>query len=381
MAMNRIYIVLSLFLIIIIIFSINSYFFTNKESDKPELYVGVSVAHYNLEEIIEIVDKIQSYTNLFVVGSTGITYDVSKLDPVCTYLYEKGFFFLIYMHPTDNINSLEVQRQWVEKAKKLWGQQFIGLYAFDEPGGRQVDNDQYVVIEEAGDNYTDTAEKYVTELSNILYHITNEPIEAGDLPLFTSDYALYWFDYQAGYDTVFAEFGWNYSRQLNVAFCRGAATVQNKDWGAIMTWTYNHPPYIESGQELYDDLVLAYENGAKYILVFDSNEDYTQGILKEEHLDALKKFSEYSKENPQSNFIEKRVAYVLPKGYAYGFRGPKDKIWGFWEADSLSYEVSMERGGLLEQYGKRLDVIYYDNLNLDETYITYIFWNGTIINP
>ncbi|MEJ2272923.1 MAG: hypothetical protein P8X91_10760 [Candidatus Bathyarchaeota archaeon] len=351
--MNRIYIVLSLFLIIII-FSINSYFFTNKESDKPELYVGVSVAHYNLEEIIEIVDKIQSYTNLFVVGSTGITYDVSKLDPVCTYLYEKGFFFLIYMHPTDNINSLEVQRQWVEKAKKLWGQQFIGLYAFDEPGGRQVDNDQYVVIEEAGDNYTDTAEKYVTELSNILYHITNEPIEAGDLPLFTSDYALYWFDYQAGYDTVFAEFGWNYSRQLNVAFCRGAATVQNKNWGAIITWTYNHPPYIESGQELYDDLVLAYENGAKYILVFDSNEDYTQGILKEEHLDALKKFSEYSKENPQSNFIEKRVAYVLPKGYAYGFRGPKDKIWGFWEADSLSYEVSME---------------------------LYIFWNGTIINP
>ncbi|MEJ2280899.1 MAG: hypothetical protein P8X97_03155 [Candidatus Bathyarchaeota archaeon] len=379
--MNRIYIVLSLFLIIIIIFSINSYFFTNKESDKPELYVGVSVAHYNLEEIIEIVDKIQSYTNLFVVGSTGITYDVSKLDPVCTYLYEKGFFFLIYMHPTDNINSLEVQRQWVEKAKKLWGQQFIGLYAFDEPGGRQVDNDQYVVIEEAGDNYTDTAEKYVTELSNILYHITNEPIEAGDLPLFTSDYALYWFDYQAGYDTVFAEFGWNYSRQLNVAFCRGAATVQNKNWGAIITWTYNHPPYIESGPELYDDLVLAYENGAKYILVFDSNEDYTQGILKEEHLDALKKFSEYSKENPQSNFIEKRVAYVLPKGYAYGFRGPKDKIWGFWEADSLSYEVSMELGGLLEQYGKRLDVIYYDNLNLDETYNTYIFWNGTIINP
>ena len=379
--MNRIYIVLSLFLIIIIIFSINSYFFTNKEPDKPELFVGVSVAHYNLEEIIEIADKIQSYTNLFVVGSTGITYDVSKLDPVCTYLYEKGFFFLIYMHPTDNINSLEVQRQWVEKAKKLWGQQFIGLYAFDEPGGRQVDNDQYVVIEEAGDNYTDTAEKYVTELSNILYHITNEPIEAGDLPLFTSDYALYWFDYQAGYDTVFAEFGWNYSRQLNVAFCRGAATVQNKNWGAIITWTYNHPPYIESGPELYDDLVLAYENGAKYILVFDSNEDYTQGILKNEHLDALKKFSEYSKENPQSNFIEKRVAYVLPKGYAYGFRGPEDKIWGFWEADSISYEVSMELGGLLEQYGKRLDVIYDDNLNLDETYNTYIFWNGTIISP
>ena len=379
--MNRIYVILSLFLVIIVGFSINFSFFTNNKQNKPELFIGVSVAHYNLEEIIEIADKIQSYTNLFVIGSTGITYNVSKLDPVCTYLYEKGFFFLIYMHPADNINSLEVQRQWVEKAKKIWGQKFIGLYAFDEPGGRQVDHDQYRVIDEAGENYSDTAEKYVSTLSNILYHITNEPIEAGNLPLYTSDYALYWFDYKGGYDTVFAEFGWNYSRQLNVACCRGAASAQNKEWGAIITWTYNNPPYIESGPELYNDLVLAYENGAKYILVFDSNEDYTQGILKEEHLEALKQFSEHTKEKHQYQFVENRVAYVLPKGYAYGFRGPEDKIWGFWEADSFSYKVSYEIGGLLEEYGKRLDIIYDDEMNLDKTYTSYIFWNGTIYNP
>ena len=49
-------------------------------------------------------------------------------------------------------------------------------------------------------------------------------------PLFASDYAFYWYDYQVGYDTIFAEFGSNYSQQLNVALCRGAATVQNKTW-------------------------------------------------------------------------------------------------------------------------------------------------------
>ena len=107
-------------------------------------------------------------------------------------------------------------------------------------------------------------------------------------PLFTSDYALYWFDYKAGYDVLLAQFGWNYSRQLNVALCRGAATVQNKDWGVIIAWTYTDPPYIESGQELYEDLMLAYENGAKYIVVLDTNKNYTQGILEEEHLARFK---------------------------------------------------------------------------------------------
>ena len=87
--------------------------------------------------------------------------------------------------------------------------------------------------------------------------------------LFTSDYALYWFDYKAGYDTLFAQFGWNYSRQLNVALCRGAATVQSKDWGAKVTGEYTMPPHIESGEQLYKDLILAYENRAKSIVVFD----------------------------------------------------------------------------------------------------------------
>ena len=71
----------------------------------------------------------------------------------------------------------------------------------------------------------------------------------------------------------------NYSRQLNIDLCRGAATVQNKDWGVMITWTYTQPPYMESRTQLYNDMVLAYENGAKYIIIFDSNENYTQNVL------------------------------------------------------------------------------------------------------
>jgi hypothetical protein len=202
--------------------------------------------------------------------------------------------------------------------------------------------------------------------------------------LFTSDYALYWFDYKAGYDVLLAQFGWNYSRQLNVALCRGAATMQNKDWGVIITWTYTEPPYIESGEELYKDLILAYENGAKYIVVSDWNENYTQGILKEEHLNALKQFWRYVQDNPrESDPIGDRVACVLPKDYAYGFRGPNDKIWGLWEADALSYELSENLNSLMKEYGNKLDIIYDDGLEPNNSYgySKLVFWNGTVYIP
>ena len=101
-----------------------------------------------------------------------------------------------------------------------------------------------------------------------------------EFQLFTSDYSLYWYDYAAGYDTVFAEFTMNYSQQLNVDLVRGAATSQNKDWGVMITWKYNTPPYMESGPELFNDMKFAYENGAKYIIVFDGDQNWTQNVLR-----------------------------------------------------------------------------------------------------
>ena len=217
-------------------------------------------------------------------------------------------------------------------------------------------------------------------MDQILRSFTQPYTNETSFPLFTSDYALYWFDYKAGYDVVFAEFGWNYSRQLNIALDRGAATIQNKDWGVMITWTYNNPPYIESGAELYKDMILAYNNGAKYILVFDTNKNYTQGILKDEHLEALRQFWNYTKKNPRTTqALSERIAFVLPKYYGYGFRGPNDKIWGFWEADALSLEISHHLGSFLEEYGTNLDIIYDDDIKYSELYSKYIFWNGTII--
>jgi len=382
------YLIVILVLLIIFAVIVHYGFLVNDQARKEpsDVFVGVDVAYDNVEEIKLLVDEISQYTNTIVIGSTGITYDMEKLDDVCQYIYDRGMHFIIFAHPINDPDDLAIQRQWVLDAKPRWGEYFLGLYAYDETGGRQLDNAEYKVVEDwSAENFTDAADKFVNGLDLILNHTMRDLLGAANLPLFVSDYALYWFDYKGGYDVVFAEFGWNYSRQLNVALCRGAANIQNKDWGVMITWKYTQQPYLESGEELYDDLVLAYENGAKYILVFDTDENYTHGILTKGgggHLDALKRFWQYATDNPRpSEPPSDRVAYVLPKDYGYGFRGPDDTIWGIWEADEFSFEISTQVGGLIEEYPNRLDMIYYDGLEPDNSYgySELIFWNGTVI--
>ena len=349
------------------------------EGEPPKVFVGVDVAYGNMAEIKRLVDEISNYTNLFVIGCTGISYNITQLYETSQYVYEKGFSFIVY-------SDMPPLKEWFVcchfDCDDIYGEKFLGLYAFDEGGGRQLDLKiprPFRVYE--ADNYTDAENQFVNNVTKSLNWFRQGFNSSMNFPLFTSDYAFYWFDYKGGYDVVFAEFGWNYSRELNLALCRGAATIQNKDWGVMITWTYNEPPYIESGEELYDDMILAYENGAKYIVIFDTNKDYTHGILKEEHLDALKQFWQYTQNNPRTDTVtNERVAYVLPKGYAYGFRGPNDKIWGLWEANDFSFELCTTLGSLLEQYETKLDIIYDDGLNSSNTkaYSKLIFWNGTI---
>ena len=203
--------------------------------------------------------------------------------------------------------------------------------------------------------------------------------------MITSDYVFYEYDYRAGYDMVMAEYAWNHSRPINTALCRGSATMYGKEWGVMLTYTYEQPPYLASGPELYQDMVTAYQNGAKYILLFDfamKNETkMAHGILQQEHLDALKQFWEYVKTHPRpSNPVEERVAYVLPPDYGYGFRSGSDSLWGLWNADSLSSQIWNDVNKYATQYGQRFDIIYADTPNFNAwNYSKLIFWNGTTL--
>ena len=43
--------------------------------ESPDFFVGVDVAYDDLAAITKLIDEISPYTNLFVIGSTGITYN------------------------------------------------------------------------------------------------------------------------------------------------------------------------------------------------------------------------------------------------------------------------------------------------------------------
>jgi len=209
-------------------------------------------------------------------------------------------------------------------------------------------------------------------------------LNANAIPVVTSDYALYWFDYQAGYDTVFVELGLNSNRTEQIALCRGAANVQGKTWGTIITLNSQQPPTMESAPETYQDMLTAYNAGAKYVLMFDYpnvTQTNQQGILTDQYFTAMQQFWNYAKANPRDlSETQAQVAFVLPQDYGWGMRSPNDLIWGIWPADNASATIWQNMSILVEKYELNLDIVYEENgtVNLSNYYSKVYLWNQTI---
>jgi hypothetical protein len=348
-----------------------------------EFFVGVEFAYNEklgtLEELVNdckiMVDKVKNYSNLFVIGSLEITFNQTALNEACDYVVDGGLYLIVLFTDARKYNYMIFD--WMIEAKQKYGDKFLGVYRYDEPGGNQLDKGPSLLVE-SGTSYTDVAANYTNALKTLVDYYTNFSGR-----VFTADYGLYWFDYKAGYNAVFTEFGWNHSRQLHIGLCRGAAKAQNKDWGAIVTWEYDNPPYIESPSELYNDMVLAYKTGAKYLVIFNYAPEIGQyGILTEKHLDKMKDFWNYVQSNPQDyGVIKGEAAYVLPQDYGFGFRYAGDNIWGLWNADDLSPKVWDDVNLLISQYGSRLDVVYDDAEFINAVrshYNELFFWNEIV---
>jgi hypothetical protein len=342
-----------------------------------EFFVGMAFAYSSdVSDLKALVDKVKSYTNLFVMCSIEISFNQTALNEACDYVVDSGLHLIVFFTDSENEMYSYTIFGWMVEAKQKYGDKFLGVYRYDEPGGNQLDHGPSMLIANET-NYTTMAANYTNALGLLVNYYMNFSEQ-----VFTSDYGLYWFDYKAGYTAVFVEFGWNHSRQLHMGLCRGAAEAYNKDWGAIITWEYTDEPYIESKKELYDDMILAYKTGAKYVVVFDYPKIGQYGILTEEHFDAMKDFWNYANSNPQEHgVIQSEAAYVLPQDYGFGFRNPTDNIWGLWGADDLSQKVWDDANTLIDRYGSHLDIVYNDPEVMDAVKSRYgklFFWNETI---
>ena len=171
----------------------------NLENEFIEFYIGIDVAYDDLDQIKDLIDQVSPYSNLFLLGSIGISHDVDKLDELCSYLSEKEMYFVVYDEDYFHLGELS-------DIEDRYGEYFLGLEFEDEIGGGQLDIWEYRPVDEA-ENYSDASTKFVNGINRYLSgSFLPFKIVPDNFLLFTADYALYWFDYMAGYDVVLAEF-------------------------------------------------------------------------------------------------------------------------------------------------------------------------------
>jgi hypothetical protein len=353
------------------------------EVSKEDFFFGVSFGLDTSSEAKLLIDKVKGYTNLFVINSWEINTNETALNEICDYAVNAKMYFIVFFDFISHI-AYPWHLTWLDTATKRWGSHFLGVYLYDEPGGRQIEWGQWDSgdwLKEVFDGVTDYSDAANRFIASIPSSWSMQDLKNRSIPVFTSDYALYWFDYLAGYDTIFVEFGWNHSRVQHIALGRGAANVQDKQWGAIIVWTYENPPYLENGTKMLQDLKTAYQAGAQYIIVFDYPKINPYGILEEEHFIAMKGFWNWihSFLGSPSIKVQGQAAFVLPRDYGWGMRNLDDKIWGFWPTDGLAPKIWDNINKLIKKFGLKLDIIYDDpQFSLEEKYSEIYFWNSTI---
>ncbi len=408
------------------------YDLNNDNVSAPDVNVGVAFCGNTTAEAELLIDRVKSYTNLFILNAAGnpISRNQTTIEEICDYAVAQGLQVIINVGFNStvspfipnriwfwNLSSLDgIKQRWTER----WGDKFLGMYYNDEPGGIQLDGDwatYFTWLGALNENPPDASNRifpsvYVDAIHE-LYAIYGKIQEVnGSTPAdydaeaeffvknvvrddpgfsslrnagfktFTSDYALYWFDYLGGYDVMLAQIGWNCSVAQQIDLVRGAARMQDKEWGVIITWKYDFAPYLDAGDQIYNQMMTSYYAGADYVVLFNypilEGNDY--GLITDEHFIALERFWNDASKMEKTNTNEAEVAMVLPRNYGWGMRRPYDKIWGFYGPDDKTLLIATLMSKLLARYGTNMDIIYHDLVYPvgKGGYQKIYYWNDTI---
>lgn len=409
------------------------YAFNNDNESAPDVNVGVAFCGNNTAEAKLLIDRVKSYTNLFILNAAGnpIRRNQTTIEEICDYAVAQGLQVIINVGFNSTISRIISNRIWFWNLSSLdgikqrwterWGDKFLGMYYSDEPGGIQLDGDwatYFTWLDALDENPPDASKMrfpsvYVNAIHE-LYAIYGKIQEAnGSAPAdydaeaeffvknvirddpgfsslrnagfktFTSDYALYWFDYLGGYDVMLAQIGWNCSVAQQINLVRGAARMQNKEWGVIITWKYDSEPYLDIGDQIYNQMMTSYQAGADYVVLFNYPilDDY--GLMDDEHFIALERFWNDAAKMKKTNTNDANraeVAMVLPRNYGWGMRRPNDVIWGFYGSDEKTLPLATLMSKLLARYGTNMDIIYEDAVYpvVKGGYQKIYYWNDTI---
>lgn len=387
-------------------------------------YVGVAFCGNTTTEAKALIDRTKNYTNLFILdtGRSDLSRNESAVYEICDYATANGLNIIINLGidsvTKDGVtiwfwesNVTDIKANWTER----WGNKFLGMYYNDEVGGIQLDGSWKEFYEFVGDRIGSSKYPALVALNEIKTKLQafadngttpqNYDLEAdffvnmvlgnGDPGLaklnninvttFTSDYGLYWWDYLGGFDVMLAELGWNSSVAQQIAQVKGAARLQDKEWGAMITWKYDDVPFLDGAKAIYDQMLESYQAGAKYIMIFnyakDKNATNTAEAMTDQHYMGLYQFWQdiHTKEYQDNSGSE--AALVLPHNYGWGMRNPNDTIWGFWPTDEKTDQIANNMYKLLVEYGTKLDIVYEDSTYpvANAGYRHVYYWNSTDI--
>src|SRR4030067_2255467 len=193
-------------ILVIAVFSPIVYWYYSRKSEAP-LFFGITFGGKTANEAKLLIDAVKNYTNFFLVDSWDITTNETALNEVCDYTSKADLKFMVFFGFVSRV-IYPWHQTWLDTAKTQWGDKFLGVYLFDEPGGNQIDSGGWdgdgrnkALFKNASD-YSEASTIFVNSISSINSTLD---LKRRSIPMFTSDYALYWYDYLAGHATVFVE--------------------------------------------------------------------------------------------------------------------------------------------------------------------------------
>lgn len=403
------------------ILGLNMYYLNETQGlNNTHPYVGIAFCGKTTFEAKIQIDRTKNYTNLFILdtGRSELSRNQTAVFEICDYAVESGLNIIVNLGITSPYEKdtttwfweqpmSEIKKNWTER----WSNNFLGIYYNDEPGGIQLDGYWKDFYEEHSDNLTKVNHPALKALNEIylkmIYHaenritpqdynleadfFVNQVLNEGDSGLsalntagittFTSDYGLYWFDYLGGYDVLFAQLGWNASVAQQIALVKGAARLQDKEWGTIVTWKYGEPPFLDSGEQVYNQMLSSYQAGADYIVIFNyaTLGDESAPAMIDEHYLALERFWKDIHDKKHRDLSTPEAVLILPSNYGWGMRYHEDTIWGFWPSDDKTQQIGTVMGRLLAIYGVTLDIAYEDTAypTSKVDYKQVYYWNNT----
>jgi len=106
------YVIASFLLALVFVAGILVYVESQPDLKAPDIFFGIDAAYDNMTALKQRVDQVRSFTNFFIVGSYGVTFNKTRVDDLCQYLYDRGLSFAVFAHTNRDSDMPINQSEW-----------------------------------------------------------------------------------------------------------------------------------------------------------------------------------------------------------------------------------------------------------------------------